>query len=178
VCLIWYPFKGFDWSCQVWHPQKNCYNFDNLTKSRTNPVSSRYVIYPKRLHQKIRWLGSQDGKTCICEKAYGYQCQEVKKKCRCLKAANVKLLVVIACICNENSEVNSMRKAGRIWKDSSSFKISGFNNRWPNPNGIEQKTGRACYHAIIVLDSINGARIYSWVKTYWVTATRNPKRIL
>jgi len=166
------PSKIKDWQTKYNIPEKNCYNYENFDKIKSNPdIDAVYIITPNSLHKPYTLRVAAAGKHVICEKPMAINAQEAKEMIDACKTANVKLLIGYRMHFEPKTlEVIRMRKNGDFGKITFFQGLSGFKIGDPNQWRLNKQLAGGGAMMDIGIYSINGARYMVGEEPVWVTA--------
>jgi predicted dehydrogenase len=166
------PSKIKDWQGKYNIPEKNCYNYENFDRIKSNPdIDAVYIITPNGLHKDQAIRVAEAGKHVITEKPMGINAAEGQEMVDACKKANVKLLVGYRMHLEANTlEIIKMRNEGALGKIMFFQGLSGFRIGNPNQWRLDKKLAGGGAMMDIGIYSVNGARYMVGEEPAWVTA--------
>jgi predicted dehydrogenase len=175
------PAKIKDWQGKYNIPEKNCYNYENFDRIKSNrDIDAVYIITPNGLHRDQAIRVAQAGKHVICEKPMALNAKEGQEMIDACKKANVKLLVGYRMHFEANTlEVVRMRQAGEMGKILFFQGLCGFRIGDPNQWRLNKQLAGGGSLMDIGIYAINGSRYMVGEEPVWVTAQEtktNPQK--
>ncbi|HEY9004955.1 Gfo/Idh/MocA family protein [Ohtaekwangia sp.] len=166
------PSKIKDWQSRYTIPDKNCYNYENFDRIKSNPdIDAVYVITPNALHHDHVIRVAKAGKHVICEKPMAVNAREAQEMIDACKQANVKLLIGYRMHFEPKTlEVIRMRKNGEFGKILFFQGLSGFRIGDPTQWRLNRQLAGGGAMMDIGIYSINGSRYMVGEDPTWVTA--------
>lgn len=166
------PAKIKTWQGKYNIPDKNCYNYENMDRIKSNPdIDAVYVITPNGLHREHVLRVAQAGKHAICEKPMALNAREGQEMVAACKKANVHLLVGYRMHFEPKTlEVIRMRKAGELGKVLFFQGLSGFTIGDPKQWRLNKQLAGGGALMDIGIYAINGARYMIGEEPQWITA--------
>ena len=166
------PSKIKDWQQKYDIPAKNCYNYENFDKIKSNPdIDAVYIITPNALHHPQCIRVAKAGKHVISEKPMGLNAKEGQEMVDACKKAGVHLLVGYRMHFEANTlEIIRMRNAGDYGKVLFFQGLSGFRIGDPTQWRLNKELAGGGSMMDIGIYSVNGARYMVGEDPVWVTA--------
>jgi predicted dehydrogenase len=166
------PSKVKDWQQKYNIPEKNCYNYENFDRIKSNrDIDAVYVITPNGLHRDQVIRVAQAGKHVICEKPMALNAREGQEMIDACKKANVKLLVGYRMHFEPKTlEVVRMRREGEFGKILFFQGLCGFKIGDPRQWRLNKQLAGGGSLMDIGIYAINGSRYMIGEEPTWVTA--------
>jgi predicted dehydrogenase len=166
------PAKIKDWQSKYNIPEKNCYNYENFDRIKSNrDIDAVYVITPNGLHHDQVIRVAKAGKHVICEKPMALNAKEGQEMIAACQAAKVKLLVGYRMHFEPKTlEIIRMRKEGDLGKIQFFQGLCGFRIGDPKQWRLNKELAGGGSLMDIGIYAINGARYLVGEEPVWVTA--------
>ena len=166
------PSKVKDWQTKYGIPEKNCYNYENFDRIKSNSdIDAVYVITPNALHHDQVIRVAKAGKHVICEKPMAINAAEGQEMVDVCKKANVKLLVGYRMHFEPKTlEIIRMRKDNEFGKILFFQGLTGFKIGDPTQWRLNKQLAGGGAMMDIGIYSINGSRYMVGEEPVWVTA--------
>lgn len=98
-CYLAGIVTGSPWKIPIWQkkyniPDRNVYNYQNMTQISNNPdIDVIYIVLPTGLHAKYTMLAANSGKHVWCEKPMAIQASDCEKMIRTCQKNKVNLSI-------------------------------------------------------------------------------------
>jgi predicted dehydrogenase len=175
------PAKIKDWQGKYNIPEKNCYNYENFDRIKSNrDIDAVYVITPNGLHHDQVIRVAKAGKHVICEKPMALNAKQGQEMIDACNNAKVKLLVGYRMHFEPKTlEIIRMRKEGELGKIQFFQGLCGFTIGDPKQWRLNKQLAGGGSLMDIGIYAINGARYLVGEEPFWVTAQEtktNPEK--
>jgi len=166
------PSKVDIWKQKYGIPDKNVYNYENISQLKNNPdIDLVYVITPNSLHHKHVLQIAAAGKHVICEKPVADNAKQAKEMIDACAKAGVKFYIGYRLHFEPHTrELIRMREAGEFGKVMHVNNYAGFKIGDPTQWRLKKSLAGGGAMMDVGVYSLNGARYCTGEEPVWVTA--------